>query len=319
MKRHKYKIITTGILFTIATAIIHFINHLISTTAVIKDLLKSTASNYYNWRFGKIYYTKQGTGSPVLLIHDLTVYSSAYEWESLVKHLSQTHTVYCMDLPGCGRSDKQHITYTNYLYVQAVSDFIKNVIHEKTDVITSGFSGSFTILACHNENELFGKILMINPPELSKLNKIPTKRSKLYKSFIELPVFGTLIYNMITCQSNVQLLFTENYLYNPFHIKAEWLDTYYEAAHKGMGSARFLFSSILGGYTNNNISHALKNLNNSIFIIEGESESQKDEVLSQYVELNPAIETYTLENTKHLPQLEAPEKLFDCLSIFLDD
>lgn len=319
MKRHKYKIITTGILFTIATAIIHFINHLISTTAVIKDLLKSTASNYYNWRFGKIYYTKQGTGSPVLLIHDLTVYSSAYEWESLVKHLSQTHTVYCMDLPGCGRSDKQHITYTNYLYVQAVSDFIKNVIHEKTDVITSGFSGSFTILACHNENELFGKILMINPPELSKLNKIPTKRSKLYKSFIELPVFGTLIYNMITCQSNVQLLFTENYLYNPFHIKAEWLDTYYEAAHKGMGSARFLFSSILGGYTNNNISHALKNLNNSIFIIEGESESQKDEVLSQYVELNPAIETYTLENTKHLPQLEVPEKLFDCLSIFLDD
>ena len=59
-----------------------------------------------------------------------------------------------------GINDHMHtITYTNYLYVQAVSDFIKNVIHERTDVITSGFSGSFTILACHNENELFGKIL----------------------------------------------------------------------------------------------------------------------------------------------------------------
>ena len=90
----------------------------------MKDLLKSTASNYYNWRFGKIYYTKQGTGSPVLLIHDLTIYSSAYEWEALVKQLEKNHTVYCIDLPGCGRSDKQHITYTNYLYVQAISDFI---------------------------------------------------------------------------------------------------------------------------------------------------------------------------------------------------
>lgn len=62
MKKHRYKLITTGILFTTATAIIHFMNHLISTTAIMKDLLKSTASNYYNWRFGKIYYTKQGTG-----------------------------------------------------------------------------------------------------------------------------------------------------------------------------------------------------------------------------------------------------------------
>ena len=87
MKKHRYKLITTGILFTTATAIIHFMNHLISTTAIMKDLLKSTASNYYNWRFGKIYYTKQGTGSPVLLIHDLTIYSSAYEWEALVNSL----------------------------------------------------------------------------------------------------------------------------------------------------------------------------------------------------------------------------------------
>lgn len=319
MKKHRYKLITTGILFTTATAIIHFMNHLISTTAIMKDLLKSTASNYYNWRFGKIYYTKQGTGSPVLLIHDLTIYSSAYEWEALVKQLEKNHTVYCIDLPGCGRSDKQHITYTNYLYVQAISDFIKNVIHERTDVITSGFSGSFTILACHNENELFRKILMINPPALSQLNKIPTKRSKLYKSFLELPVFGTLVYNMMVCQSNVQLAFTEDYLYNPFHIKAEWLDTYYEAAHKGMGSGRFLFSSLLGGYTNNNIVHALKNINNSIFIIEGGGELTKCEVLSQYVELNPAIETYILKEAKHLPQLESPEQLFDCLSVFLDD
>ena len=186
-------------------------------------------------------------------------------------------------------------------------------------MITSGFSGSFTILACHNENELFRKILMINPPALSQLNKIPTKRSKLYKSFLELPVFGTLVYNMMVCQSNVQLAFTEDYLYNPFHIKAEWLDTYYEAAHKGMGSGRFLFSSLLGGYTNNNIVHALKNINNSIFIIEGEGELTKCEVLSQYVELNPAIETYILKEAKHLPQLESPEQLFDCLSVFLDD
>ena len=97
MKKHRYKLITTGILFTTATAIIHFMNHLISTTAIMKDLLKSTASNYYNWRFGKIYYTKQGTGSPVLLIHDLTILSTASTYLDaavLINSILLTPTIY---------------------------------------------------------------------------------------------------------------------------------------------------------------------------------------------------------------------------------
>ena len=126
MKKSRHKIITASILFSIATGIIYVINRLIFGTAVLKEMLKSTANNYYNWRFGKIYYKKIGTGTPVLLVHDLTVYSSAYEWNKIVDKLAENHTVYTIDLLGCGRSDKQRITYTNYLYVQIISDFIKN-------------------------------------------------------------------------------------------------------------------------------------------------------------------------------------------------
>ena len=222
MKKNKHKLVTLGILFTAATGVIYLINRLIFASATLKDLLKSSANNYYNWRFGKIYYKKKGSGSPILLIHDLTVYSSAYEWKNVIDKLAKSHTVYAIDLLGCGRSEKPRITYTNYLYVQLISDFIKNIIHEKTDIVASGYSGSFSILACHNESSLFGKIFLVNPPELTTLNKIPGKKSKLYKFLLELPVFGTLVYNMITCQSNIQLLFTEKYLYNPFDVT--WLE-----------------------------------------------------------------------------------------------
>lgn len=319
MKNHKHKLITISILFTIATGIVYFINRFIFATATLKQMLKSTANNYYHWRFGKIFHKKKGTGSPLLLIHDLTVYSSSYEWNSLIDKLSENHTVYVLDLPGCGRSDKQKLTYTNYLYVQAITDFIKNVIREKTDVITSGFSATFILLACHNENDLFGKILMINPPAPGTLNKAPGKRSKLCKFVLEIPVFGTLIYNMITCQNNIQLLFTEQYLYNPFSIKPEWLDTYYEAAHKGMSNSKYLYSSIIGRYTNNSISHAIKELNNSLYILEGQGEENKQDVLNQYTDYNSAIETFVLKGSKHLPQLESPEQLLEQLLIFLDD
>lgn len=317
MKKNKHKLLTTSILFALATGIIYVINRLVFATAVLKNLLKSSADNYYNWRFGKVYYKKKGHGSPVLLIHDLTVYSSAYEWNKIVNELAETHTVYAIDLLGCGRSEKPRITYTNYLYVQLIADFIKNVIGEKADVIASGYSGSFTVLASYTNPEFISKIILINPPSLASLNKVPSKRSKLYKFILEFPIFGTLIYNIKTCQSNIQLLFTEKYLYNPFSVTPEMVDTYYEAAHQSLSNSKFLLSSLVAGYTNNNITHALKEINQSVTILYCEGETDSEKIAESYTTCNPAIESCMLKHAKHLPQLETPGKFLEILNIYL--
>lgn len=317
MKKNKHKLLTTSILFALATGIIYVINRLVFATAVLKNLLKSSADNYYNWRFGKVYYKKKGHGSPVLLIHDLTVYSSAYEWNKVVNELAEAHTVYAIDLLGCGRSEKPRITYTNYLYVQLIADFIKNIIGEKTDVIASGYSGSFTVLASYTNPEFINKIVLINPPSLASLNKVPSKRSKLYKFILEFPIFGTLIYNIKTCQSNIQLLFTEKYLYNPFSVTPEMVDTYYEAAHKSLSNSKFLLSSLVAGYTNNNITHALKEINQSVTILYCEGENDSEKIAESYTTYNPAIESCMLKHAKHLPQLEISEKFLEILNIYL--
>lgn len=317
MKKNKHKLLTTSILFALATGIIYVINRLVFATAVLKNLLKSSADNYYNWRFGKVYYKKKGHGSPVLLIHDLTVYSSAYEWNKVVNELAETHTVYAIDLLGCGRSEKPRITYTNYLYVQLIADFIKNVIGEKADVIASGYSGSFTVLASYTNPEFISKIILINPPSLASLNKVPSKRSKLYKFILEFPIFGTLIYNIKTCQSNIQLLFTEKYLYNPFSVTPEMVDTYYEAAHQSLSNSKFLLSSLVAGYTNNNITHALKEINQSVTILYCEGETDSEKIAESYTTCNPAIESCMLKHAKHLPQLETPGKFLEILNIYL--
>lgn len=317
MKKNKHKLLTTSILFALATGIIYVINRLVFATAVLKNLLKSSADNYYNWRFGKVYYKKKGHGSPVFLIHDLTVYSSAYEWNKVVNELVEAHTVYAIDLLGCGRSEKPRITYTNYLYVQLIADFIKNIIGEKTDVIASGYSGSFTVLASYTNPEFINKIVLINPPSLASLNKVPSKRSKLYKFILEFPIFGTLIYNIKTCQSNIQLLFTEKYLYNPFSVTPEMVDTYYEAAHKSLSNSKFLLSSLVAGYTNNNITHALREINQSVTILYCEGETDSEKIAESYTTYNPAIESCMLKHAKHLPQLEIPEKFLEILNIYL--
>lgn len=317
MKKNKHKLLTAGILLSLATGIIYVINRIVFATATLKNLLKSSADNYYEWRFGKIYYRKKGHGTPVLLIHDLNVYSSAYEWNKVIDELAKTRTVYAVDLLGCGRSEKPRITYTNYLYVQLITDFIKNVIGEKTDVVANGYSGSFSVLAGYSDTDYINKLILINPPSLASLNRIPSKRSKLHKFILELPVFGTLIYNIRTCQSNIQLLFTEKYLYNPFSVTPEMIDTYYEASHRSFSSSKFLLSSLVSGYTNNSINHALSEMNQSITVLSCEGEKESEKIAEFYITCNPAIETSTLKNAKHLPQLETPEKFVELLNIYL--
>ena len=139
MSKNKHKFLTFAALMTGATVAVHFINHTIATAAQLKQMLHISNDNYFEWRFGNIYYTKKGTGSPILLIHDTLPGASGYEWSQIEDELAIDHTVYTVDLLGCGRSDKSSITYTNFVYVQMISDFIKKIIGQKTDVIASGF------------------------------------------------------------------------------------------------------------------------------------------------------------------------------------
>ena len=105
----KKKLAAGASLAALGTVTIHLINKFIFLSATVGDLLGNPPGTWYDWKFGKVYYTKQGDGAPLLLIHDLSVCSSGYEWNKIVKELSKTNTVYVIDLPGCGRSDKLNI------------------------------------------------------------------------------------------------------------------------------------------------------------------------------------------------------------------
>ena len=319
MKKTKHKLITFTVLIGSATAIIHVINRVVAAAAQLKEMLDVSTHNYFQWRFGRIYYTKRGKGSPILLIHDALPGASGYEWNHVEKELATEHTVYTIDLLGCGRSEKPGITYTNFVYVQMICDFIKTVIGEKSNVIASGFSSSFVTMACHNEKELFDKIMFVNPPSLNKLNQMPHKKDKLLKLFLEIPVFGTLVYHMIVSRESVSNLFIEKMFFNPFHIHNDVVDAYYELAHKGGCYAKNFYSSMISKYMNINISHALKSLDNSIYIVEGETESNGNSIISDYCKCNPAIEYAVINGTKHIPHIENAEQFLDQVSIFFTD
>ena len=162
MKKHIRNFLIVTTLTTIA---MHIFNRIISFTSKLKNLLKTDQGQFYEWKYGNIFYKKIGKGAPILLVHDLNPSSSSIEWDRIYKQLSKNHTVYMIDLLGCGRSDKPNLTYTNYLYVQLMTDFIKHVINEKANIVATGSSCSFSIMSCNMDPEYYNKIILINPEE----------------------------------------------------------------------------------------------------------------------------------------------------------
>lgn len=295
---------------TFALGAMYAINRTISSRAILKNLLKSGNGKYYHWKFGNIFYRKSGSGKPLLLIHDLNPISSGYEWGKLEEKLKKNHTVYTIDLLGCGRSDKPGLTYTNYLYVQMISDFIKEIIGEKTDVAATGLSSSFVMMADHSNSGLFDQILMINPVSLKQLNQIPDEKSRIQKSILFCPIIGTMIYHMDTNYRNIEYILTEKYSYNPFHVEQKQIDTYYESAHLGFGKGKYLKASLDGLYLNCNIQTALLKSKRRIRILYGDKLESEKKIVEDYRKINPQIAGIPIYQAKFLPQSETPEELY---------
>ena len=314
--KSKNKIITAVLLAAGTAAGTALINKYIKVSATSKKLLSHPEPSIYKWRLGDIYYTKKGKGSPILLIHDMLPGGSGYEWGKIEDDLALEHTVYNLDLPGCGRSEKSGITYTNFVYVQAICDFIKNVIGEKTDVIVNGYAVSFVVMACHNEKELFNKIMMVNPVSLSSLKQMPGKKEKLLRRCLEIPVFGTLVYHMVVSRDAVNNEFIENYAFDPFHPDRDLQDAYYEAAHRGGCYAKNVYANKASKYMNIDITRGLKEIDNSLYIVEGEAENNGEAIVEAYKNVNPSVEAVTLKETKHFPHVEVPEQFLEQVGIF---
>lgn len=297
----------------------HVINRVITYIATAENYLDKDSYEYYNWRFGKIAYKKKGNGSPILLVHNLDVCSSSDEWKNIEKELAKTNTVYSIDLLGCGCSDHPAFTYTNFLYVQLITDFIKHVIGTKTDVIVSGDSSSFVLMASANDETIINRIIMINPQNLISLAKVPTKRTKLIKYLIFAPIIGTFIYNIKINKRTIAHKFALSYYYDQNAISEKDILTCFESSHKDKGHSKYLYACQKSRYTNANILFCLSKLNNSIFIISGNGNPENALSASQYQNHLPSIEIIEMNNAKQLPHVEKPDEFIEQVRILFAD
>lgn len=308
---------TNSILKTTVAAFgaLHCINKYIESNTNISLTAKSN-DHFYHWKHGDIFYKVSGHGEPLLLIHDLTVFSSGYEWAQLAQSLSLDYTVYTIDLIGCGRSDKPAVTYTNYFYVQLINDFVKNIIKTDTKVAATGLSSSFVLMANALNSDLFSEIMLISPPSLTSLKAKPTDRSKFLLKFIDLPIIGKTAYYLATNQTNTNYLLTKKMFHNYLNVKPGIRKAYYDAAHAGKGNGKYLLASLNGNYLQADITNALHNTNKRIVIVNGLHNENRKEIIAAYQKINPHLVCEIISDAKFLPQLENTDELTEIMYHF---
>lgn len=314
MKKHLKNIALMGITIV---GVIAISNKIVDIAANANDCLPSDKGIFYHWKYGDVYYTKTGKGKPLLLIHDLNVCSSSYEWSRVIQKLSHSHTVYAIDLLGCGRSDKPNLTYTNYLYVQLINDFIKKVIGSRTSVVATGYSLAFTVMACHMENKNFDKIIGVSPCDIYKLTKTPDKKRNILKFLLDSPVMGTFLYNLETGKLRIAGFARKNYFSDRQLASDEIFRTYYKASKTAHSRGKYLLASMKSCYTNINIIPAIEKTNNSICLIGGRDQPFINEIIDEYKSHNSSIEDTYISNAGYLPQMEAPKRFVELLQILL--
>lgn len=300
----------------IATGIVYIINKLIIYNSSKNRLARALNKHYFISDNGNLFFTKRGKGKPIILIHDLTPGGSGYEWRKIENDLSKKHTVYTIDLFGCGRSEKRAMHYTNYFYIEALQEFIKKIIGEKTDILASGYSSSIAIMLNQTNPDLVRKTMLVNPCNLKKYTKRPSRKDKTLQLILQVPVFGTLIYHMLVSYENIENLFIENYYYNPFHLDMDMEEAYYEAAHRENSLSKYVYVSLLGNYTGCNVSRALQKIDKKISIIFGESEPNCKEIIDQYQEANAHVTATIIRHTKHFPHVEKPKTFLNQIDQF---
>ena len=218
-----------------------------------------------------------------------------------------------LDLLGCGHSDKPHITYTTYMYTQLLNDFITNVIGKPADIIATGSSAPIAISAAYTNNKLYKKILLVSPQAISKAMIVPGKRANIRRRLLSIPVIGTTIYNICVRKGRLENVLGKR-TFGDGLVPIDYLNASYENAHLSGASSKYLFSSTECHYTTVSITKAVKELNNCIYIINGDVNAAS---ANEYVSLNSAIEVVNIPRAGALPQVDEPEEFVKQCEILL--
>ncbi|MBX5452037.1 alpha/beta fold hydrolase [Thermogemmatispora sp.] len=184
--------------------------HRLLTPQLLESTLPGQA-RLYRWRHGHIFYKQAGPeqGPPVVLWHAPGLAASAYVLRELAALLTEQSRlrVYLPDLLGFGLSDRPALAYSGALYVELVSDFLREVVGQPALLLAQGTSCQYALEVARRNPELCRGLVMLWPehdslPEQRRLRGLKW----LVAPLARLPLVGLVVYCLLTTRLALRFL-----------------------------------------------------------------------------------------------------------------
>lgn len=282
------------------------LNGALSTTTHQPKSLMPGDARRFTWKHGSIHYTVLGNGSPLLLIHGIGVAASSYEYRYVVEPLARSHTVYALDLLGFGLSDHPKVHYTASLYTELISDFLRNVVGQPSEVVAAGLSALPCVEVGADRPELIRSLVLSSPSPPDGRPELPAVMRDTAEAILSVPVLGQSIFNAMTARNAIRAYMRDRAYSNPALVTESMVDAHYAMAHQP--NARLAAQAYLAGRLSTDATEALARFRQPLLLIVGaDSIPAPMQSVADYVRLAPQTQVRVLERCGILPHEEQAE------------
>jgi pimeloyl-ACP methyl ester carboxylesterase len=268
-------------------------------------------AHFFRWKHGRVFYKISGAGNPgppIVFIHGVGAGTSSFMWRKNFDELAKDFRVYAFDLLGFGFSDKPAVaSYSADLYVELITDFIREVCGFPANVIASSLGAAYAIRIADEHPELVNAMILNGPTGSDSLNRRPGMAGAAFYGLLQSPVLGTSFYNVMASERSIRDYARDNLFYDHRRVTDRLVANLYATSHQS--GAQHAIAAFLAGYLNTDTRSPFSRLTQPIVLVWGKQDSTTpvDHALS-LVELNPRARLEVFDYCRMMPEQEQPER-----------
>ena len=278
-------------------------------------------AHFFRWKHGRVFYKTAGAenpGLPLIFIHGVGAGASSFMWRKNFDELAKDFRVYAFDLLGFGFSDKPAVaSYSADLYVELITDFIREVSGYPTNVIASSLGAAYAIRVADEHPELINSMILNGPAGADALNRRPGMAGAAFYGLLQSPVLGTSFYNVMASERSIRDYARDNLFYDHHRVTDRLVANLYATSHQA--GAQHAIAAFLAGYLNTDTQSPFSRLMQPVVLVWGKQDATTPlENGLSLQELNPRARLEVFDYCRMMPEQEQPEKFNSLVrSVFL--
>ena len=214
----------------------------------------------YRWRGHRVCYTRRGSGSPLVLVHSIHAAAWSMEWRHVIGALADRHVVFAIDLLGFGPSERPALHYTSQLYVELITDFLREIVRAPASIVGSSLGGTYAVRVAALHPELVRSVSAIGPAGVSRLRHADGAVGavgSVIQGLFRLPVIGEGLFSALTSRPSIRFFLSDIYS-DRAAMTPEAVELFWRGAHAP--GARYAPAAFVGMRLNLDIESDLRRL-----------------------------------------------------------